>query len=97
MAKEKLDRHQFEIYKKVWKVWKQRHKEEYKSEYVKAQNSVLLNKIISLADTHGDGFKRVSLMDNPDKVYLVPIEDFILHGLRGEDLGTKYTKTEERK
>jgi hypothetical protein len=38
--------------------------------------------------------KRVSLMQNPKKTYLVPIEDLILHGIRGEDLGTKYTRTE---
>lgn len=94
---ESLDRHQFEIYKKVWKVWKLRYKEEFKNEYQRYRSSVLLIHMIDLADTHNDGFKRVSLMDNPNKTYLVPIEDIILHGLRGSDIGTKYTEVENGK
>lgn len=80
------DRHQFEIFRKVWTVWKRRYREEFKIESQKYRSLVLLIKTIELADVDGDGFKRVSLMGNPNKTYLVPIEDIILHGLRGEDL-----------
>ena len=52
-----------------------------------------LKKIIRLANTDGDGFKRVSLMGK-SATYLVPIEDFILYGLKASDLGTKYVLQE---
>lgn len=42
-------------------------------------------KIIKMANTNGDGFKRVSRIGE-DKTYLVPIETIILCGLREQDL-----------
>ena len=44
-----------------------------------------LKKIIKLGNTNGDGYKRVSKIGE-DKIYLVPIETIILHGLRAQDL-----------
>ena len=52
-------------------------------------NESFLKRIIKLANTEGDGFKRVSLIGK-NATYLVPIEDFILYGLKASDLGTKY-------
>jgi len=59
------------------------------------ENAVI--KIIKLANVQGDGYKRVSKMEQPDVTYLVPIEDIFLEGLNGCDLGTKYTLTEGSK
>ncbi len=53
-------------------------------------NKTMLNenafkKMIKMANTEGDGLKRVSRMGK-EEVYLVPIEDMILHGLKEEEL-----------
>ena len=57
-------------------------------------NPELLKKIIKLGNKHGDGYKRMSLIDKPDIVYLIPMEDFFLRTINGSDLGTRYTLTE---
>ena len=36
-----------------------------------------------------DGFKRVTLIEN-GKTYLVPYEDIILNGLKGDEIASKY-------
>ena len=57
-------------------------------------NSVVLKKYIRLGNTKGDGYKRVALLNNPDVVYLVPMEDFFLRTISGTDLGTRYKLVE---
>lgn len=53
----------------------------------------LLKEIIILADTEGDGLKRIQKVGSK-KTYLVPIEDILLIGVRTKDLD-KYP-TEEK-
>ena len=57
----------------------------------------LLKKYIKFGNIHGDGYKRVSLISNPDVVFLVPIEDFFLRTIKGSDLGTRYKLVEKEK
>jgi hypothetical protein len=54
-----------------------------------------LKKIIELADTNGDGKKRVII---EGKIYLVPIEDIILKGISGREVKENYPeeKNEQR-
>ena len=56
-----------------------------------------IKKVIKVANVHGDCFKRVTSMSNPDVTYLVPIADIFLCGLKETDLGTKYTVVEENR
>lgn len=51
-----------------------------------------LKRIIIVADTDKDSLKRVSLIGS-DKVHLVPIEEIILNGLKGTDIGKYPTET----
>jgi hypothetical protein len=44
-----------------------------------------------LMSPHEDGFMRVELIEE-DGAYLVPFEDIILNGLKGEDIPKKYAK-----
>lgn len=46
-----------------------------------------LKNIIEMADTNGDGYKRVTV---GDKTYLVPIEDIICFGIKAEDVPVRY-------
>jgi hypothetical protein len=46
-----------------------------------------LKKIIEIADTNGDGKKRIII---EGKTYLVPIEDIILKGISGREVKEKY-------
>lgn len=46
-----------------------------------------LRRIIIMADTDGDGKKRVVV---EDKMYLVPIEDIILIGVKAGEIPDKY-------
>lgn len=48
-------------------------------------DEIRLKKYIKLANVHGDGYKRVSRMGE-DKVFLVPIEDFFLYGIKAWEL-----------
>jgi len=44
-----------------------------------------------LQSPHEDGFMRVQLIEEGGEIYLVPFEDIILNGLKGEDV-KKYEK-----
>jgi len=72
-----------QIYKKILDFWINRYgKENLDREKLKA-----LRKMLNLMPDE-DGMKRVTNMET-GKTYLVPIEDIILNGLKGEEL-TKY-------
>lgn len=55
-----------------------------------------LKKIIKLANTNGDGYKRVIRMGE-DKTYLVPIEEIILNGLKATELDKYLVEEKEIK
>ena len=42
-----------------------------------------------LLSPHEDGLMRVNLIGN-DKTYLIPFEDIILNGIKGEEIENKY-------
>jgi hypothetical protein len=60
-----------------------------KKYYPKKINEPFLIKILRLANVHGDGYKRIQRIGE-DRVFLVPIEDIILHGVKAWELD-KYT------
>ena len=60
-------------------------KQEYSNRGITMIDEDMVRKFIKLANTEGDGKKRVSSMGNP-KARLVPIEDIFLKGLKAEDL-----------
>lgn len=60
-------------------------KEAYKERGVTTLPWDLYKKIIKMANTNGDGYKRVSRIGE-DKTHLVPIETIILCGLREQDI-----------
>lgn len=49
-----------------------------------------IKNMVQLANTQGDGYKRIQRMGE-ETVFLVPIEDIILHGVKAEELD-KYRK-----
>lgn len=73
-----LTEKQHEIFKKVKTAWEGRVG-------VGNADNEALKRIIILADTNNDGFKRVSRIGS-DKVHLVPIEDIFIQGLKSSDL-----------
>ena len=74
----KLTKIQQKIFDKVKKEWEKKIGKGNVDEEV-------LKKIIKLADTEGDGKKRVSVL-GLNKTYLVPIEDIILDGIKAFEL-----------
>lgn len=50
-----------------------------------AINETFVRNVIRLANVDGDGKKRVVKMETGE-TFLVPIDDIILNGLRGQDL-----------
>ena len=69
---------QTEIFKKVKGEWEKRIGKGNVDEFT-------LKNIIQIADVHGDGLKRVSLIGKKE-VHLIPIEDIILAGLKAVDI-----------
>ena len=65
-----------QIFRKIKKEWEKRIGKGNVDE-------IRLRQIIGLADTDGDGKKRVVVNG---KTYLVPIEDIILKGLKGNEI-----------
>jgi len=63
-----------------------RVKEEYIGKGITPVDGPYLKRVIKLANVDGDGYKRVTRMDRPDRTYLVPIEDIILYGIKAEEL-----------
>jgi len=59
---------------------------EYNKRGITPDDEMYLKAIIRLGNVHGDGYKRVTRMDRPDRTYLVPIEDIILYGIKAEEL-----------
>lgn len=47
-----------------------------------------------LLSPHEDGFMRVEVVER-EGVYLVPFEDIILYGLKGEEIVNKYEKEKQ--
>lgn len=75
-----------EIMGKVIKEWIKRYgKDNIDSMKTKATRDMLL------LSPHDDGFMRVNVSGN-EGTYLVPMEDIILDGLKGEDIPKKYEK-----
>lgn len=57
----------------------------YEERGVTALDWNIYKKIIKIANTEGDGFKRISRIGE-DKTHLVPIADIMLHGLKATEL-----------
>lgn len=78
-----------EIMEKIESNWKERIPKE------STLNQEHLNniRILLKQSPHEDGKMPVALMDNPEEVYLIPIEDIILKGIKGKDI-LKYLKRE---
>lgn len=75
---------------KVLGVWDERHGlENCKIEVVESLFKVLL------LSPHKDGLMRVSLIEDSNDTYLVPFEDIILFGLKGEEVA-EYGKDKEK-
>lgn len=72
---------QMKIFNKILKVWEKRVGKGNVDE-------IGLIQIIKIADTNGDGKKRIIING---ETHLVPIEDIILDGIRGTDV-PKYPK-----
>jgi hypothetical protein len=69
-----------EIMGRIIKVWIKRHGlQNLDHRKIEAVRNVLL------LSPHDDGFIPVQIMENGE-TYLVPIEDIILNGLKGEDV-----------
>lgn len=61
--------------------------EEYKRRGIEftEEQVYFIRSIIKLGNVQGDGFKRIQRIDE-DKVFLVPLEDMILHGVKAWEL-----------
>ena len=76
-----------DIMKRVMKEWYKRYGEgKIDPEKVNAVRDMLL------LSQYEDGFMRVQMIDGGEDVYLVPFEDIILDGLKGEEIEKKYEK-----
>jgi hypothetical protein len=70
-----------EIMSKVMKGWAKR----YDLNHIDPAKVKALRDMLLLSP-HEDGFMRVQLIEGSGAVYLVPFEDIILNGLKGEDV-----------
>lgn len=84
------------IFEKVMKEWKKRGAispeilkqagyKEVDDAPISSFTPAALKRVIKMANVHGDGYKRVRRIGE-DKVYLVPIENIILDGLKATEL-----------
>jgi hypothetical protein len=80
-----------EIMSKVMKEWIRRYGvDKIDPRKLKATRDMLL------LSPHEDGFMRVQLIEGSGEVYLVPFEDIILNGLKGEDVEKYQIENENR-
>jgi len=80
-----------EIMSKVMKEWIRRYgADKIDPRKLKATRDMLL------LSPHEDGFMRVQLIEGSGEVYLVPFEDIILNGLKGEDVEKYQIENENR-
>jgi hypothetical protein len=75
---------QKEAHDEIWEVWKQRY-----GDGLTDDRKDFLRQAIIEFDRRGD-MKKPVILATTGELYLVPIKDIILYGLKGEDLGTKY-------
>lgn len=75
-----------EIMSKVMKEWAKR----YDFDNIDPIK-VKMTRDMLLMSPHEDGFMRVEVIGS-DGTYLVPFEDIILEGLKGEEISKKYEK-----
>lgn len=54
-------------------------------ENIDPQKAKMLRQILKQSP-HDDGYMRITLIEEPGITYLVPFEDIILNGIKGEDV-----------
>jgi len=77
---------QQKAFNEIWEIWKQKH-----GAKLNDGRKEFLRQAIADSDRRGDMMKPVMSLEHK-KTFLVPIKDIILYGLKGSDLGTKYTR-----